>query len=70
MRLSTTIYRKKQAANRSPCWTVEWKEAVIFDGGELRKSRQFADITLGEANPIEFSVLRPDADSKEQAKWA
>ena len=68
--LPVTIFRKKQAKNRSPCWTVEWKEAVVFDDDEVRKSLQFVDSTFGEAYPIDCSVVRPEADSREQAKWA
>ena len=49
---------------------MEWKEAVVFDDDEVWKSLQFVDSTFGEAYPIDCSVVRPEADSREQAKWA
>ena len=45
--LPMTIYRKKQARNRSVCWTVDWRDPVVFGGGGLRRSLQFADSVFG-----------------------
>ena len=57
--LPASMHRKKQAANRSPCWTVESKEMVIFDDGELCKSLQFVDSAFGEAYPIDCFCVAP-----------